>query len=284
MYNKNEVDFDWDKSLGKKESPKNVEGAENTPETKVAPNIEQKLDQLTESINKLVNNRFGDSEKKDSGLSTEMQDLLKRLEKAEKENEENKKFIKNLQAQKISTPNESIFGETAQQNKIQIDKQRKVDIAKDSKEEIKIPENTNNNIQITSVSKNIPINNLVDKKESVSEIISSSVSKDTLDSILEIRNKPASAQSTNQAQVSTKKVLSLDELISKGDTKIKEAQSKPTQEGTLVFPGVNDEKKVDIKNISQKDSLRKTLLEDLEFLQKPKESESAMDEIGRAHV
>jgi hypothetical protein len=37
---------------------------------------------------------------------------------------------------------------------------------------------------------------------------------------------------------------------------------------TLVFPGINDEKKVDIKNLEQKSALRQTLLDDLDFLKK----------------
>jgi hypothetical protein len=59
----------------------------------------------------------------------------------------------------------------------------------------------------------------------------------------------------------------LDELLTKGDGKIKEAVTKPVAStGSLVFPGVNDEKKVDIKNLEHKDSLKQTLLDDLQFL------------------
>ncbi len=258
--------FDWEKSLGKNEEIK--EDTKDETKSQAQPNIEDKLDQLTESINKLVSSRFGGGDKKEEGLSSEMQELVKRLEKAERENEENKKLIKSLQTQKISTPTEILFGEIAQQNKVQIDKERKVEIAKDEAR-------GTGNIQITSVSKNIPIENkLVEIKipatEPKQEIISSSVSKDTLDSIFEIRNKTPQTNSQS-TQTSTKKVLSLDELVAKGDSKIKEGlketpANKTAQTGTLVFPGANDEKKVDIKNVSQKDSMRKTLLDDLEFL------------------
>ena len=267
-YSKNETagqapktSFDWDKDFAKKEQIAETNNLDNHPEPLLekegtsSPNLEKKLDVLTESINKLVNVRFGPGEnenkkddKKDK-VSGQMQELLKRLERAEKENEENKRLIKNLQGMK---PAENIFGPAANQTKIQIDKERKVDINHtEPKTETKIDQKSddknNGNIQITSTSKAIPI-------------ISSSVSKDTLDSIVETRNKITPITTP----ISTKKVLSLDELVSKGDSKIKEATA--TKPGTLIFPGMNDEKKIDIKNIGQKDNLRQTLLDDLEFL------------------
>jgi hypothetical protein len=236
----------------------------------VNPSIENKLDQLTESINKLVNTRFGLDEKKSDGVSTEMQELIKRLEKAEKENEENKRLIRSLQTQRDVAPAQNIFG-----SKIQIDKERKVDINHTEVKEEEEEEKQSGNIQITSVSKPVPI-----QKEN--PIISSTVSKDTLDSILEIHNKAPQSVGNIASQTSTKKTLSLDELISGGDMKIKqglkEGGDSAPKTGTLVFPGINDEKKIDIKNINQKDAMRQTLLEDLEFLQKQTSKDTTIDE------
>jgi hypothetical protein len=242
--------FDWEKDFGK--SKEEVAKAETVPDA----NIETKLEKLTESINMLVSNRFGAGDK-DNPISTQMQELFKRLEKAEKENEENKKLIKNLSGIK---PVDNIFGTTPEADpnstKIQIDKQRKVEIARSEPKEKK--EVSNGNIQITSVSKSVPIEH---KGADLSELISSTVSKDTLDSIVETRNKPETIAST---QSEGKKGLSLEELISGGDKKIKEAA--PQKTATLVFPGRDEEKKIDIKNLSQKESLKQTLLEDLDFL------------------
>jgi hypothetical protein len=281
--NDGKVSFDWDKDFGAKtKKEETVETPQNTT-TNIAPTLESKLDVLTESINKLVDSRFGSSEKKDSGISEQMQELIKRLEKAEKENEENKKLIRTLQTGGATKPLDSIFGNPAaatnsptqnvddKQNKIQIDKERKVDIAHAApKTEDK---QTSGNIQINSVSKAIPIEKPATK---VSEIISSAVSKDTLDSIVETRNKVTpSVASSLATNTSAKKVLSLDELMTKGDNKIKEATNKTPTTGTLVFPGLNDEKKIDIKNMSQKDSLRDTLISDLAFLEKGPEKDPA---------
>lgn len=241
--------FDWEKDFGKSKE----EAAKTETTTAPDANIETKLEKLTESINMLVSNRFGGGEK-DTSISTQMQELLKRLEKAEKENEENKKMIKNLSGTK---PVDNIFGTTqAPETKIQIDKQRKVEIARSEPKEKK--EVSNGNIQITSVSKSVPIEH---KGADISELISSTVSKDTLDSIVETRNKPEPIAST---QAEGKKGLSLEELISGGDKKIK--GSAPQKTATLVFPGRDEEKKIDIKNLSQKESLKQTLLEDLDFL------------------
>jgi hypothetical protein len=260
--------FDWDKSLSKKPEPKEEEKAGEV--STVNPSIENKLDQLTESINKLVNTRFGLDEKKSDGVSTEMQELIKRLEKAEKENEENKRLIRSLQTQRDVAPAQNIFG-----SKIQIDKERKVDINHTEVKEEEEEEKQSGNIQITSVSKPVPI-----QKEN--PIISSTVSKDTLDSILEIHNKAPQSVGNIASQTSTKKTLSLDELISGGDMKIKqglkEGGDSAPKTGTLVFPGINDEKKIDIKNINQKDAMRQTLLEDLEFLQKQTSKDTTIDE------
>jgi len=261
---KNEkVSFDWDKDFAKKPDDAKAMSDKAAPEPASlvsSPNIENKLDQLTESINKLVSTRFGSPDKKEEGVSSEMQELLKRLEKAEKENEENKKLIKSMQGQNVP-PLQNIFGD--KQTKIQIDKERKVGIDHTEEKKAEVP---SGNIQITSVSKNIPIQkDGVIKKEP--EIISSTVSKDTLDSIMEIRNRTTPIEPVT----STKRTLSLDELISKNDGKIKESVKPATSVGTLVFPGLNDEKKIDIKNMAQKDNLRKTLLEDIEFLTKKSE-------------
>lgn len=255
------VSFDWDSDFAKKPTPKEepvvAETNKDVTQNISSPNIENKLDQLTESINKLIDVRFGSPDKKDDTPSAQMQELLKRLEQAEKENAENKKLIRNLQSQKTSsTPIENIFGDAS---KIQIDKQRKVDI--DHTEPKKDDQKPSGNIQITTTSKAIPI-----QKDLKQEVISSTVSKDTLDSIVEIRNKSDVKPDQN---ISTKKAFSLDELVSKSDDKIKSATQKATPgNGTLVFPGLNDEKKIDIKNINQKDSIRETLLSDLDFLTK----------------
>ncbi len=241
------VTFDWDKDFAKKE-----EVPVESTGTQGSPDLEKKLDVLTESINKLVNVRFGEGEKKDE-VSGQMQELLKRLERAEKENEENKKLIKSLAGSK---PGENIFGANAlkTENKVSIDKERKVDINHmEPKVEVsKDGVTPNGNIQITSTSRAIPI-------------VSSSVSKDTVDSIVETRNKITPLGSADVIQSSAKKALSLDELVAKGDGKIKDGLGKS---GTLVFPGLNDEKKVDIKNVGQKENLKQTLLDDLEFLKK----------------
>lgn len=257
----NETNFDWDKNFIK---PKKENIQEESPATNPSVNavkIESKIDELTETINKLVNSRFG-TEQKNEGPSTEMQALLKRLEQAEKENAENKKLIKSLQDKK---PLESIFGtqgnitgtkpetNSDSTNKIQIDKQRKVEIDHTTP---KTETTTTGNIQITSVSKQIPIQ----KDESV---FSSAVSKDTLESIVETRNN-STPTIGETAGVSAKKSLTLEELISGSDNKIKEVKiPTPT---TLVFPGVNEEKTVDIKDMSKKDNMRQTLLDDLYFL------------------
>jgi hypothetical protein len=257
--------FDWDTDFAKKESlanapaPAPVSTDVTSANTTAPGNLESKLDQLTESINKLVNARFGADDKKDPGISNEMQELIKRLERAEKENEENKKLIKNLQVNNSSLkPIESIFGQSANAPQIKIDKERKVDINHaDPKPEAQVT----GNIQITSTSKSIP----VEKKAEVNnlEIFNSVVSKDTLDSIVETRNKTAPV--VGDGTIAGKKTLTLDELVSKSDTTIKKASEQP-KTATLVFPGLNDEKKIDIKNISQASSLRQTLLDDLEFL------------------
>jgi hypothetical protein len=272
--------FDWDKSFGKKEVVKETE-LNSQSGSATLPTIESKLDVLTENINKLINSRFGNGGKGEDSISEQMQELVKRLERAEKENEENKKIIRSLQTGKVIPPGENLFGSvakenTGKENKILIDKERKVGIDK-SIQDTKNSTNVlpNGNIQITSTSTNsIPIQkpapntepptkSMVDanKKE---EIFSSSVSKDTLDSIVETRLAPTVTTSNAAPVSSLKKVLSLDELLTKGDNKIKEASSQKV--GTLVFPGVNDEKRVDIKNVDQQNSLRETLIADLEFL------------------
>jgi len=267
------TNFDWDKDFAKREELKKETEATlepkegNSPESTniqtanvTSGSMESKLNELTESINKLVNTRFGGEVKKDDSLSVQMLELTKRLERAEKENEENKKIIKNLQSVK---PIESIFG-----TQIVIDKERKVDIARTepSKKEEEKDKQTNGNIQITSVSKSIPIEKK-EVKETIApqEIITSTVSKDTLDSIVATRNKvtPLSVDTGAPA----KKTLTLQELINDSDSKIKVGHpTTPQKSATLVFPGLNDEKKIDIKNMSDKASLKNTLLEDLEFL------------------
>jgi hypothetical protein len=270
--NGSKVEFDWEKTLTKKSD--DAKAVSDKPEavagTQATPNIENKLDQLTESINKLVNSRFGSDEKKDAGVSVEMQELLKRLEKAEKENEENKKLIRSLQqGSSQASAAQSIFGESA----IKIDKERKVDINHTTpKADTQKP---SGNVQVTSVSTAIPIQK--EETKTSTPVISSAVSKDTLDSIIEIRNSTNPNVYSNNIgnQTSNKKAFSLDELISKNDPKIKEASEKKPATPTLVFPGVNDEKKVDIKNINQKETMRQALLDDLEFL-KQKQDMSAV--------
>lgn len=242
-------EFDWEKDfVKKKEEPAAAPQTSNA----IPASIENKLNQLTETINKLVDAKFGTNDKKDSGVSEQMQELLKRLEKAEKENEENKKLIKSLQTEgNAGKPLQNIFGTPEvkkDETKIQIDKQRKVDI---DHTEPKKAEPASGNIQIQAVSKPIPI-------------VSSSVSKDTLDSIVELRNREE--KGTNPVnQASSKKTLSLDELI-KGDDKIKTGLDATAPKSSLTFPGLNEEKKIEIKDATQKGNLRQILLDDIEFL------------------
>jgi hypothetical protein len=269
------TNFNWDDGFAKKGdqpaySKPPAPAVPSTEPTRTPTHLENKIDELTESINKLVNVRFGETKKEDAP-SKEMQELLKRLEKAEKENEENKRLLKSMQGQK---PLDQIFGsqgnltgakpEGSNENKIQIEKQRKVEI--DHTEPKEQP--ASGNVKISALTNNVvPI-----EKQEVKEVapqpltVSSAVSKDTLDSIVETRNKPTPSIGEQIASTtSTKKTLSLDELISKGDKKIEDAMPKTA---TLVFPGINDEKKVDIKNLEQKSALRQTLLDDLDFLKK----------------
>lgn len=272
----NVTNFDWDKDFGKKEVSSEKENtvemtnpatstspAENNNTTPVG-SLENKINELTESI-KLINSRFGLNEngaKPEKGMSPEMEVLMKRLEKAEKENEENKRLIKSLQGVK---PVETIFGGEVikSETKIPIDKERKVEIAH-TETEIK-KEIPNGNIQITSVSKQIPIEKVADTPKIVGDqVVTSTVSKDTLDSIVETRNKVTPTVSNI---VSEKKSLSLSELIAQGDKKIKDAVvDAPQKTKTLIFPGLNDEKKIDIKNMNDRDAMRSTLLNDLDFL------------------
>lgn len=257
--------FDWDKDFAKQEAQTN----EAAPI--VNSNIEVKLDKLTESINQLVNVRFGGTEKKDEGISTQMQELMKRLERAEQENAENKKLIKSLQGTK---PVESIFGNintgTAPKqdpqklnNKIQIDKQRKVEINHTQPEK---ETESNSNIQITSISKSVPITKQEAPKTDISNnLVNSTVSRDTVDSIVEIKNK----QTVQNPQPEPKKSLTLEELISGADQKIKSGTSPApvAKTATLVFPGLGEtEKQLDIKNEDQKSSIKQFLMEDLAFV------------------
>jgi hypothetical protein len=304
--------FDWDKDFGKKEEPKKEAPKNISSEKKsIIPDeanqtrsgVEEKIDKLTESINQLVNARFGGDDKKDSGLSEQMKELMKRLEKAEAENEENKKLIQKLQGgTPVGNAAASIFGEsvimpgqgTSQPsspktdsagNKIQIDKERKVEI---EKQFTPIQTQSSGNIQITSVSKQIPIQKETDIKSLTSEknnsvlemldtgkkseskkeevkIQSSAVSLDTVNAIVETRSKEESPTTITSA----KKALSIEELVQKGDQAVKDAAEAKTV--TLVFPGINDEKRVDITSQTQASSLRQTLLDDLEFLKKKDE-------------
>ena len=275
------VNFDWD-NFGKKPAPEpGLSGLNDSSDISAqvpqepAVSVEAKLDKLTDTINKLVESRFG-GEKKEEGMSEEMRKIIERLEKAEKENLENKNLIKKLQGENPPATLTNIFD-----NKIQIDKPRSVEIDK-SKTPISIGEGVTGNIQVKStVQNNIPIQkndalnlmsnktldlqgdfakNLTSEKKPEVHMYSSTVSQDTADTIVETRNK----EMTNMpVTTSTKKVLTLDELIANGDKKIAEANRNTAQ---VVFPTVNNDKIIDIKNIAQTDTLRQTLLEDLEFL------------------
>lgn len=282
------TNFDWESDFGKKAVTPKHENEINTS-TDHSPadkNLEGKLDQLTESINKLVNTRFGGAVAEPE-ISTQMQDLLKRLERAEKENEENKKLIQSLKGVK---PVESIFGNAtltdmapaqSNLNNIPIDKERKVEI--NHKDLAPKKEAETGNIQITSVSTQIPIEKQYFQtapKTDTANVISSSVSMDTLDSIVATRNKttPVPTDST-----STKTVLSMDELLANSDKKIKNVSSPMSSKtATLIFPSLNDEIKLDVKNLSQKDSIKQTLLDDLAFLQKEdKKKDDIMEDIPK---
>lgn len=241
--------FDWD-NFGKKEETKTEEKVE-TVKPVASLGVEEKIDKLTDSINQLVNSRFGGDKKDEPGLSEEMKKIMQRLEEAEKENAENKKLIIKLQG--------GNNGDTS--NKIQIDKPRNVDIDKSGTVgNTKVADDVTGNVQVKTISQNIPIHTY-----------SSTVTQDTADTIVETRNKEKESIPVTSA---AKKVLSLDELISKGDDKIKEA-SKTT--GQLVFPSISASKQIDIKNIAQTDSLRQTLLEDIEFLKKKNDTPAKVE-------
>lgn len=274
--------FDWE-NFGKKavveETVPHQEEEKVTTQT-TATGVEAKLDKLTDSINQLVNSRFG-ADKSEVGVSEEMKKILERLERAEKENEENKKLIKKLQGN--NTPNSltNIFtenksdsqlnkvsvGENSTENKIKIDKPRNVDISKNVNTD-KVANTNTDNVQVKAISNNIPIQITPSVKPEI-HMYSSSVTQGTADTIVETRNKEVGQVPLAS---SNKSVLSLDELISKGDSKIKEA-AKTT--GQLVFPSISAEKNIDIKNIAQADSLRQTLLDDLEFIKRKNGTEIA---------
>ncbi len=269
-YKKADSQFDWEKNLTKpkihtplpaefKEEVKPVEVPKHT-----IANVEGQLATLTETINKLVQSRFGNGEGDNSTPSQTLQDLLKRLEKAEKENEENRMTIRELQGIK---PVDNIFGEqiadispkrfegeTKNGIKIPIDKERKVSIVKTGDEARKNifqddEAAVTGNIKITSVSKSIPINTPTQNTS-----FSSSVSKNALETMVEMKQKknitPIDANPTKQ-------VLNINELIG-GDDKIKGAVSGG------VIPNV-EENKNETKIEVQSDA-KSILLSDLEYL------------------
>jgi len=283
-----QVNFDWD-NFGKKpapvsepESPKPI----TNNQTSTSMSVDEKIDKLTDTINKLVMDRFG-GEKKEEGVSEEMKKIMERLEMAEKENQEHKKLIQKLQDNnQLNSLQNNIFDLPKDANKISVDKPRSVEIDKTKTPTTTAPD-VSGNVKVQATTQNpIPINNdlgLSSKKsldllgdsgknlastpkqeESKKEVnmFSSAVSQSTADTIVETRNKENQATPITS---SAKKVLSLDELLQKNDSKVNAA--KPTT-AQIVFPTIGTEKKIDIKNVAQTDGLRQTLLEDIEFLKK----------------
>lgn len=251
--------------------------------------VDEKIDKLTDTINKLVMDRFG-GEKKEEGMSEEMKKIMERLEMAEKENQENKKLIQKLQSgnqlNNLQSSATGIFDLPKDANKINVDKPRSVEIDK-TKTPIGVNSDISGNVKVQATTQNpIPVNNdlnLSSKKsldllgdsdknltsspkptESKREVnmFSSVVSQSTADTIVETRNKENQAVPVTSG---AKKVLSLDELLQKNDSKVNVA--KPTT-AQIVFPTIGTEKKIDIKNVAQTDGLRQTLLEDIAFLKK----------------
>jgi hypothetical protein len=281
---KGNVNFDWD-NFGKKKEVVEVGKPETSnPQPGTSLSVDEKIDKLTDTINKLVVDRFG-GEKKDDGVSEQMKELMRRLEETEKENRENKKLIQKLQGgNQLNNL----------QNSIKIDKPRSVDIDK-TKTPQAVGEGISGNVKIAATTQNIiPVNSasanstktdvldLLSQKPldlyAVSDknltsstttpstnLYSSVVSQSTADAIVETRNKENQA---TPVTTSAKKVLSLDELLKKNDDKIKVADRNTAQ---IVFPTINMDKKIDIKNVTQTDGLRQTLLEDIEFLKKRSE-------------
>lgn len=282
------VNFDWD-NFGKKpapapepESPKPITNNQTSP----SMSVDEKIDKLTDTINKLVVDRFG-GEKKEAGMSEEMKKIMERLEIAEKENLENKKLIQKLQSgSQLTNLQNNIFDLPKDGNKINVDKPRSVEIDK-TKTPITTNSDISGNVKVQATTQNpIPINNdfglssrksldlLSDsdknlpsspKPEEVKKevnMFSSVVSQNTADTIVETRNKENQATPITS---SAKKVLSLDELLQKNDGKVNAA--KPTT-AQIVFPTIGTEKKIDIKNIAQTEGLKQTLLEDIDFLKK----------------
>jgi hypothetical protein len=267
----NKANFDWE-NFGKKPAVEPEPQKTQPKEAGTQLSVDEKIDKLTDTINQLVNNRFG-SEKKDEGLSEQMKELMRRLEVAEKENAENKKLIKKLQADNPPS-NLTNFYEKKEdwetKNVIKIDAPRNVGIEhqKDPAPDVTTRSIPTGNVKVEVTTQNsIPI-----KKET--NLYSSVVTQDTANTIVETRNKEKEMPLN---PTPAKKVLSLDELIKKGDEKIKDASKNTAQ---IVFPTVNNDRKVDIKNANQADTLRQTLLEDIEFLKK--KSEPSMDKTAQA--
>lgn len=285
-----QVNFDWD-SFGKKpaDQAEPTQQAETTsqPQASGPMSVDEKIDKLTDTINKLVMDRFG-GDKKEEGVSEEMKKIMERLEMAEKENQENKKLIQKLQSgnqlSNLQSSATSIFDLPKDANKINVDKPRSVEIDK-TKTPIGINSDISGNVKVQATAQNpIPINNNIDlsSKKSLDllgdsdknltssskpvdskkevNMFSSVVSQSTADTIVETRNKENQATPITS---SAKKVLSLDELLQKNDSKVNAA--KPTT-AQIVFPTIGTEKKIDIKNVAQTDGLRQTLLEDIAFL------------------
>lgn len=265
------TNFDWD-NFGKKPAaqaePTQQANPTPQPPTSGPMSVDEKIDKLTDTINKLVMDRFG-GEKKEEGMSEEMKKIMERLEKAEKENQENKKLIQKLQSgnqlNNLQSSSSSIFDLPKDANKINVDKPRSVEIDK-TKTPIGVNSDISGNVIVEATTQNpIPISvtapqPVQTKKEA--NMFSSVVSQSTADTIVETRNKENQAVPVTS---SAKKVLSLDELLQKNDSKVNAA--KPTT-AQIVFPTIGTEKKIDIKNVAQTDGLRQTLLEDIAFLKK----------------
>jgi ATP-dependent Lon protease len=295
------TNFDWDNFGKTTPNPSLNKGGEQVlssssiqqPETSnqqlaTGLSVDEKIDKLTDTINRLVSDRFG-GEKKDDGLSEQMKELMKRLEMAEKENQENKKLIQKLQSNnQFESLQKNIFDLPKDANKINVDKPRNVNIDK-TKTLFSATGDISGNVKVVATTQNpIPIQKTPEPKVSdldlmskksldlqgdfaknltsseaakpETKIYSSVVSQTTADTIVETRNKE---NTSSPVTSSTKSVLSLDELLKKNDNKISGASKHTAQ---VIFPTINNEKKVDIKNVAQTETLRQALLDDLAFI------------------
>jgi hypothetical protein len=152
---------------------------------------------------------------------------------------------------------DNIFGENSQttQNVIPIDKERRVEI--DIQNKKVDASKASEPIQITSISKSVPIQKVNEGNTS----FSSTVSKNTVSTIVELKK-----QSVQESPIVEKKELSrdlsLNELLG-GDKKIEEATSADIKTIPVV---AKKENKIEVKNANNADDAKSILMKDLEYL------------------